>query len=115
MIEGVVLRSLEPQSDERGDLVELCRHAWVEPEVPVQWNLVSNRAGVVRGIHWHEHHTDHIAPVSGSLHAALVDLRPGSPTELEARVVMLDTRVPALVTIPAGVGHGFYSEGPSAV
>jgi len=114
-IDGVILRPLEPQRDGRGELVELCRHVWVEPEVPVQWNLVVNSARVLRGIHWHEHHTDHIAPVFGGLHAALVDLRPGSPTELVSEVVELDAREPALVTIPAGVGHGFYSERESAV
>jgi len=114
-IDGVTLRRLESQRDERGALVEICRHVWVEPEVPVQWNLVVNRARVVRGIHWHEEHTDHIAPVSGALYAALVDLRPGSPTELVSEVVELDARSPALVTIPAGVGHGFYSERESAV
>ena len=93
----------------------MCRHVWVEPDVPVQWNLVVNRARVLRGIHWHEDHTDHVAPVFGALHTALVDLRPGSPTELVSQVVELDARVPALVTIPPGVGHGFYSEGESAV
>jgi dTDP-4-dehydrorhamnose 3,5-epimerase len=114
-IDGVTLRRLEPQRDARGELVELCRHIWVEPEVPVQWNLVVNRGHVLRGIHWHEHHTDHIAPVFGGLYAALVDLRPGSPTELVSEVVELDAREPALLTIPAGVGHGFYSERESAV
>jgi dTDP-4-dehydrorhamnose 3,5-epimerase len=114
-IEGVSIRRLEPQRDERGELVEMCRHMWVEPEVPVQWNLVVNRAQVLRGIHWHEEHTDHIGAVAGTLHAALVDLRPGSPTELVSQVLELDSRAPALVTIPPGVGHGFYSEVESAV
>jgi dTDP-4-dehydrorhamnose 3,5-epimerase len=114
-IDGVTLRPLDPQRDERGALVELCRHAWVEPDVPVQWNLVVNRRQVVRGVHWHEHHTDYIAPVFGALHAALVDLRPGSPTELMAQVVQLEADSPALLTIPAGVGHGFYSPRESAV
>jgi dTDP-4-dehydrorhamnose 3,5-epimerase len=114
-IDGVTARSLQPQRDERGELVELCRHGWLEPDVPVQWNLVVNRARVVRGIHWHERHTDYIAPVFGSVIAALVDLRPDSPTELRSELVELDARSPVLLTIPAGVGHGFYSEAESAV
>jgi dTDP-4-dehydrorhamnose 3,5-epimerase len=114
-IDGVTIRSLSPQRDGRGELVELCRHVWVEPDVPVQWNLVVNRARVVRGIHWHELHTDYIAPVFGSVVAALVDLRPGSPSELESQLVELDAGAPELLTIPAGVGHGFYSEGESGV
>ena len=114
-IDGVTIRPLSPQRDERGQLVELCRHVWVEPDVPVQWNLVVNRSRVVRGVHWHELHVDYIAPVFGSLHAALVDLRPGSPTELESELVELDADWPVLLTIPSGVGHGFYSERESAV
>jgi dTDP-4-dehydrorhamnose 3,5-epimerase len=114
-IDGVTLRPLEPQRDERGALVELCRHVWVEPEVPVQWNLVANHAQVVRGVHWHELHTDFIAPVFGAVHAVLVDLRPGSPTELVSQIIELDADAPALLTIPAGVGHGFYSERASGV
>jgi dTDP-4-dehydrorhamnose 3,5-epimerase len=114
-IDGVRVRALDRQRDGRGELVEVCRHTWVEPEVPVQWNLVVNRARVVRGVHWHERHTDHIAPVSGTLFAALVDLRPGSPTELVSEVVELSAGSPALLTIPAGVGHGFYSRVESAV
>ena len=114
-IDGVTIRPLDPQRDERGELIELCRHVWIEPEVPVQWNLVVNRGPVVRGIHWHELHVDYLAPVFGSLTAALIDLRPGSPTELASQLVELDTRAPRLLTIPAGVGHGFYSRGESAV
>lgn len=114
-IDGLTIRALDPQRDERGELIELCRHVWIDPEVPVQWNLVVNRGPVVRGIHWHELHVDYIAPVFGSLAAALVDLRPGSPTELASQLVELDAREPVLVTIPAGVGHGFYSKDDSAV
>ena len=59
-IDGVRALDLDPYRDERGELIELCRHVWVEPRVPVQWNLVVNKPGVLRGIHWHERHTDYL-------------------------------------------------------
>jgi dTDP-4-dehydrorhamnose 3,5-epimerase len=114
-IEGVVLRPLEAHLDERGALVEVCRHAWVEHDVPVQWNLVVNRPGALRGVHWHELHTDYLSAVSGACDVVLVDLRPGSPTELVSERITLDSEAPALVEIPAGVGHGFWSPAPSAL
>ena len=114
-LDGVVLRGLAPNRDERGMLVELCRHEWVEPRVPVQWNLVVNRPGILRGIHWHDRHTDYLCAVSGSLSAVLIDLRPGSPTELATTVVRLDAERPELLEIPVGVGHGFFSPAGSAV
>jgi dTDP-4-dehydrorhamnose 3,5-epimerase len=75
----------------------------------VQWNLVVNRPGVLRGIHWHERHTDYIAPVFGAVCVALVDLRPGSPTEGRSELIEVDADAPQLVEIPVGVGHGFYA------
>jgi dTDP-4-dehydrorhamnose 3,5-epimerase len=114
-IEGVALRRLDPSQDERGALVEICRHCWVEPRVPVQWNLVVSRPGVLRGVHWHALHTDYICAVSGAAWAVLVDLRPGSPTELATALVEVDAKRPALLEIPVGVGHGFYSESASSL
>jgi dTDP-4-dehydrorhamnose 3,5-epimerase len=87
----------------------------VEPKVPVQWNLVVNRPGVLRGIHWHALHTDYLCAVAGVAQAMLIDLRPGSPTEMVSELVELDCERPALLEIPIGVGHGFHSSGASSL
>jgi dTDP-4-dehydrorhamnose 3,5-epimerase len=114
-ISGVELLELPVEEDPRGTLVELCRNAWVEPDQPVQWNAITNRAGALRGVHWHNRHVDIIASVHGSVLVAAVDLRLGSPTERRAEVVELDAAAPTAIVIPAGVGHGFFSARESVV
>ena len=106
---------LPVHEDPRGALVELCRNAWLEPDEPVQWNAITNRSGVLRGVHWHNHHVDFISPVYGSLFVAAVDLRIDSPTEGRSEVIELEAAAPRAIVIPAGVAHGFYSARESVV
>jgi dTDP-4-dehydrorhamnose 3,5-epimerase len=113
VIAGVRRIALEANLDERGALTELCRHSWLDaPEVPVQWNLVTSRANVMRGLHWHNVRFDYLVPVSGRIVVGLADLRVGSPHEGRAATVELRTERDALV-IPPGVAHGFFSPEPT--
>ena len=112
---GVQLLDLPAERDARGSLIELCRNSWVAPQEPVQWNAVRNRAGSLRGVHWHNRHADYLAVVHGRVLVAAVDLRVGSPTECEALVVELTVDAPRALFLPAGVGHGFYSPADSVL
>lgn len=114
-IDGVEVLSLPVEHDPRGALVELCRHAWVEPDGPIQWNAITNEPRALRGIHWHNRHVDYIAAVHGGIVAALIDLRIGSPAEGKAVLLVLRASPPTAVVIPAGVGHGFFSPERSVV
>jgi len=108
-IDGVVLFELAPLHDERGSLTELCRFEWMAPVELPQWNLVKSEAGVLRGMHWHNHHHDLISPAEGILLLGLADLRRGSPTEGSAELLELDADRPAAALVPPGVAHGLYS------
>ena len=108
-IHGVVLFELAPLHDERGSLTELCRFEWMAPIELPQWNLVKSEAGVLRGMHWHNHHHDLISPAEGTLLVGLSDLRRGSPTEGAAELLELDAQRPAAALVPPGVAHGLYS------
>ena len=108
-IDGVVLFELAPLHDERGSLTELCRFEWMAPVELPQWNLVKSEAGVLRGMHWHNHHHDLISPAEGTLLLGLADLRRGSPTEGTAELLELDADRPAAALVPPGVAHGLYS------
>ena len=66
----------------------------------MQWNAITNRPGSVRGVHWHNQHTDFIAPVHGSVFVAAVDLRVGSPTEGRAELTELEAAEPKAIVIP---------------
>jgi dTDP-4-dehydrorhamnose 3,5-epimerase len=108
MIRGVRLRDLEPHADARGVFLELHRCEWDTGVEPVQWNAVSSRRGVLRGVHCHWRHEDYLVILEGSASVGLCDLRPDSPTYREAACLRLEGRVPQAITVPTGVAHGFY-------
>jgi dTDP-4-dehydrorhamnose 3,5-epimerase len=114
-IAGVKLLRLAPIEDDRGYLVELCRLTWLGDATIVQWNLVASRPNVLRGMHWHNHHWDLIAPVDCGLVVGLSDVRVGSPSEYTSELIDVPAEAPTAVLIPPGVAHGFLSLEPTVV
>lgn len=111
--EGVELRALRMHEDDRGAFTEIYREEWRVGFNPIQWNLVSSEAGVLRGVHVHFKHWDYLVIVKGRASIGLRDLRPQSSTYLA--VALLECRGHDLtaVTIPPGVAHGFFFHEPS--
>ncbi len=105
---GVILTALRPHADERGVFTELFRDSWELGVSPVQWNSVSSKANVLRGVHVHVRHADYLTLAVGRATIGLHDLRPGSPTERLGTTVELDADLPRALVIPVGVAHGFY-------
>jgi dTDP-4-dehydrorhamnose 3,5-epimerase len=110
---GVRLRALTMNHDHRGMLTEVFRNSWQTDIVPVQWNITSTTAGVLRGVHVHLRHADYLITLAGRSSIGLRDLRPGSPTEGATALVEMSGEQLSALTIPAGVAHGFYFHGPS--
>ncbi len=108
-IEGVQLYILEKFPDSRGSFLELFRREWI-PEVfgeRIQINCSRSKAGVLRGLHYHNHQWDFWIPLSGKMTAGLVDLRKGSSSYGKSLSLELDGEVPRGLLIPPGVAHGF--------
>src|SRR5690242_19740130 len=82
-IEGVKLVNLQRFGDSRGSFCETFRASWfADHDKPwVQWNVSRSEAGVIRGLHLHKRQTDYWHIVAGTVTAALVDVRPDSPTK----------------------------------
>jgi dTDP-4-dehydrorhamnose 3,5-epimerase len=104
--EGVKLIPLCSHADHRGAFTELFRQSWTQVR-PIQWNVVSSRKGVIRGVHVHVRHDDYLTLPVGKAAVGIRDLREGSPTEGRAAVIRLDADAPSVVVIPHGVAHGF--------
>jgi dTDP-4-dehydrorhamnose 3,5-epimerase len=105
---GAVLLELTPVGDHRGHIVELDRLSWHPDDTPAQWTLARTAPGVLRGPHLHKQHVDHLVVLEGELVVGLVDLRRESATAgLRSRFTHQPLQV---LTIPAGVLHGFYSQ-----
>jgi len=94
--------------DHRGVFTEVFRSEWDTGVEPVQWNVVSSNAGVLRGVHVHIKHNDYLILVRGRSMIGLRDLRKNSPTEGLSAVVSMDASNLSSLTIPHGVAHGFY-------
>ena len=110
---GVAIKDLAPHVDDRGVFIEVHRDAWLTGDRPVQWNAVRSKANVLRGVHVHRHHADQIVVIDGIMLLGLHDVRRDSPTRGQSIVVELTGRAPRAVTIPPGVGHGFFFPEPS--
>ena len=75
---GAALRQLEMHSDERGVLTEMYRVGWAQGFDPVQWNVVSSNAGVLRGVHVHATHSDYLIIIKGPASLRFVSLVGGN-------------------------------------
>src|ERR1700716_515657 len=106
--QGVHHTALTPHPDDRGSLVELFRESFPGGFRAVQWNAVTSRAGVLRGVHVHLVHSDYLCVLAGRAVVGLCDLREESPTHHAAAVVELSAAAPSALTIPPGGAHGFY-------
>jgi len=101
------------QRDQRGLLTEMYRVGWVQGFDPVQWNVVSSNAGVLRGVHVHTTHTDYLVVIKGRATIGMRDLRRcASSRSWAGAVEMTGERIEAL-SIPPGVAHGFYFHEPT--
>ena len=96
-------------ADERGRFMETFRLEWF-PQVSwarMQCNRSDSMAGVLRGLHFHNHQVDYWTVPSGTVRVGLADLRPSSPTYRATAV--LDMNDTLGLFIPCGVAHGFYA------
>lgn len=65
--DGVVVTPLVAHGDDRGRFIEIFRASWPTGIEPLQWNIVSSVAGVLRGVHVHRRHGDYLTVASGRL------------------------------------------------
>jgi dTDP-4-dehydrorhamnose 3,5-epimerase len=122
---GVRYGRVTRHADERGAMREIWRAsqaAELDPALTgdppdarpayVQANLSSSRAGVLRGLHFHQRQLDRWLVANGRAWVALVDVRPmlggGAGPGVETRELSADQ----WVQIPTGVAHGFLALEP---
>jgi dTDP-4-dehydrorhamnose 3,5-epimerase len=111
MIEGVEVKQLKRNADERGFLMELLRS-----DDPIftkfgQCYVSMNYPGVVRAWHWHEKQDDFFVVAKGMIRVGLYDLREGSATREEVAEFFLGESNTILLKIPVGVVHGYKTVG----
>jgi dTDP-4-dehydrorhamnose 3,5-epimerase len=107
MINGVIIRKIEKNSDDRGYLAEIFRHDETDFREVMGYVSLTN-PGVIRGPHEHAQQSDcfiFLGPGAFELH--LWDRRSGSVSEGEHFQTVVGQDNPVLVIVPPGVVHGY--------
>jgi dTDP-4-dehydrorhamnose 3,5-epimerase len=101
-VEGVLRIPLRRIEDERGWFCELRRDSTL-PRRMVQTNLSFSRAGVIRGLHYHERGQDDLfACLAGTARVVVFDRETG-----EAFVEEIGDENPVAIYVPGRHAHGF--------
>ena len=111
LIEGVQVKRLMPNADERGFLMEILRCDDDIFEKFGQVYVSLNYPGVVRAWHYHRKQNDFFVVVKGMIKVALYDSREDSPTRGEVNEFFLGENNRILLRIPIGVMHGYKTVG----
>lgn len=102
MIEGLVRIPLRRHEDERGWFCELRRDSAL-PKPMAQTNVSFSRAGVIRGLHFHERGQDDLfACLRGTARVVVLDQVTG-----ETFVEDIGEENPLAVYVPGRCAHGF--------
>jgi len=107
MIDGVKVKQLRFNCDERGRLMELFRSDWAEFVKFGQVYMTTAYPGAVKAWHYHKIQTDTFICVKGMMKVVLYDSRNGSKTKGEVMEIFMGEHNPVLIQIPPDVYHGF--------
>jgi dTDP-4-dehydrorhamnose 3,5-epimerase len=114
LIDGVRVRPLKRNADERGYLMEVLRRDWEDVFSGFAQAYVSlNYPGVIRAWHYHKRQTDVFVCLSGMIKVPLYDGRENSQTTGEVNEFFIGDDNPAAILIPPGVYHGYKTVGTS--
>ena len=118
-VPGVWRRRLTTHADERGSFTELWRSSWLNGPAgrddaiqAAQANVSRSDAGVLRGLHFHQHQADFWVALEGRAFVGLVDLRPMLDGGERPSVETLELETGDALYIPEGVAHGFFAHEP---
>ncbi len=107
IIDGVKIKPLKINVDERGMLAELVRRDDPMFTAFGQVYFTTAYPGVVKGWHYHKKQIDNFSCVRGVIKLVLFDDRPGSSTRGIVNEFFLGIRNMICVQVPVLVWHGF--------
>ncbi|MFC6733729.1 dTDP-4-dehydrorhamnose 3,5-epimerase family protein [Haladaptatus sp. DYSN1] len=109
MIDGVEVKDLQVNTDERGHLVEIFRKDWdIYEPAPAQSYYSISYPGVIRA--WHRHNrgqVDHFVCPKGRVKVGIYDDREDSQTAGELNTFIIGEHNQQVIRIPGDCWHGF--------
>lgn len=108
-IDGVKIRELKRNMDERGELVEIFRRDWARffDKEPAMSYFSVTRPGAIRT--WHRHsagHIDYFVVLRGQMNVAVYDDRENSQSRGTVNDFVLGEQNMALLRVPGDCWHG---------
>ena len=102
MIDGVRVIPLRRFDDDRGWFMEVCRDSWL-PAPLRQTNIAFSRAGVIKGLHYHERgQNDLFVCLSGAARVVALDRETGETFSLD-----IGDENQVAVYVPGALAHGY--------
>ena len=117
MIDGIELKQLQVNADERGSLMEVWRDDWEfygGEDAPAMSYVSITYPGIVRA--WHRHkrgQIDHFIVPHGKVKVGIYDDRKGSQTRGELNTYIIGEGSAEAIRIPGACWHGFKAVGDS--
>jgi dTDP-4-dehydrorhamnose 3,5-epimerase len=112
-LEGVDLKTMNEERDQRGSFTETFATHWGAGITPTQWSMVRSEAHVLRGLHVHQRHDEYFSLIDGHCLVGLYDIRPESSTYRQYGLYELFGYDLKAVIFPTGLLHGWYFYVPS--
>jgi dTDP-4-dehydrorhamnose 3,5-epimerase len=119
MIDGIKIRELIKNVDERGFLSELVKGDWRDllgEDTINQFNLSYSYPNIVRA--WHRHlrgQVDYFTCIEGSVKVCAYDDREGSETQGELDEIILSSESLRVARIPGILWHGYKAIGTKPI
>ena len=114
-INGVIVKNITKHYDKRGFFAEILRADDDCFKTIKQTSFSETKPGVIKAFHSHKKQDDIMFVAKGSVQIVLCDLRQGSVTNGNIRVIMAGEDNSILVFIPRGVAHGYKALGKKKV
>ncbi len=108
MIEGIRIKKVKVNEDERGNFREIIRCDENMMDDVKQVSVGKTKPGIIKAFHCHKNQDDLFHVLRGNLLVVLYDGREDSKTNGETQTIFLgESYEPQIVFIPRGVFHGY--------
>jgi dTDP-4-dehydrorhamnose 3,5-epimerase len=107
MIEGVAIKKVKANQDDRGFFAEIVKAGEETYHEIRQTSYSETYPGVIKAFHWHKRQWDIWCVVKGMAQVVLYDLREDSSTKGKTEVLYVGEKDLQVIAIPPGVAHGY--------
>ena len=110
-LEGIRVKELLKNIDERGAFTEIIRSDWTDffkKDHPLQFNYVQNQPEIIRA--WHKHNkgqNDYFICIKGSIKICVYDDKAESKTKNNLSEIILSSDKLSIVRVPGHYWHGY--------